>query len=122
MAAVFIRGSGGSADGGLTAVNGSKAAYQSSSYTASATITADKKCKVMVIFTRSNRNTSDQIRWTVKKNGSQVDSFVARTGGLSYETKDYDLDAGDTLQTVGVGVGYAGASSFFVASRTGSIH
>lgn len=122
MAAIFIKGTGAASAGGLTAVNGAKAAYQSGSTTASATITADEACKVMVIFTRSNRNTSDQIRWIVSKNGAQVDNFIALTGGLSYETKEYDLAAGDTLTTAGTGTGYAGASSFFVASGIGSIH
>lgn len=122
MGAIFIKGAGASAAGGLTAVNGAKASYQSGSTTATATITADEACKVMVIFTRSNRNTSDQIRWIVSKNNVQVDNFIALTGGLSYETKEYDLEAGDTLTTAGTGTGYAGASSFFVASGTGSIH
>lgn len=122
MAAIFVKGSGGSqAAAGMTFIEGVKADYVSGSVTKSMTITALMNTLVTVVFGRSNRNTSDTITWTIKKNGSTIQTFTASTGGLKMTAREYTLDAGDTLTVQGSGAGYSGYHNAFVAEGIDSI-
>lgn len=117
---VFVKGSGSANK--LTFKNGVNVAYESSSQSQTASTTAQKSCLCMVIFTRSNRNTSDSITWTVKKNGSTIETFTAPTGRMAQATKEYSLKTGDVLSVTGSAAsGYAGARNFFVATGENSI-
>lgn len=121
MGAIFIKGAGAAGDDNLTYVNGASMSYVSGSTTATKTITASASCRVMIIFTRSNRNTSDALTWTIMKNGTQAERFTAPTGGMAATTREYLLDAGDTITTTVSGVGYAGGRSFFVGTGSNII-
>ena len=104
------------ASNGITYKKGTQVANDSASKSGNTTITASKKCRVIVIMTRSTRNTSDAIKWTIKKNNVQQESFTAATGGSASQSRQYDLNQGDTLNVaVTSDTGYAGPQFFFVA-------
>lgn len=121
MGAIFVKGAGAKASDDLTYVNGASMSYVSSSTTGTKSVTASASCRVLIIFTRSNRNTSDALTWTIQKNGTQQERFTAPTGGMAATTREYLLDAGDVLTTTVTGVGYAGGRSFFVATGSNII-
>ena len=112
--------------GGVTGIaykNGVNVAYESGAQTGSATCTTNMPTYVMVLTTRSNRNTSDTITWTIKVDGETVFSFTASTGRMAADYRVIKIGrAGRTVQvSCNAESGYAGARSFFIATGTNSI-
>jgi len=102
--------------------NGVNVEYQSAAATGSVTFTASKNCYVLIIFTRSNRNTSDNITWTINKNGSTVETFTASTGRMAVDTRSMKLSAGDVvIVSVNAASGYAGARCFIASAGKDTI-
>lgn len=117
---VFVKGGGALAHTDFK--DGVNVAYESSAQTGSVTVTADKSCYIRIAFTRSNRNTTDTITWTIKKNGSTVETFTASTGRMAVDTRSMKLTAGDVVVvSANSSTGYAGARCFIFAAGKDAI-
>ena len=117
---VFVKGGGSLPKTDFK--NGVNVAYESSAQTGSVTVTAAKTTQLIIIFTRSNRNTSDNIRWTVTGGGSTLFDFTASTGRMATDQRYIKLGKGATITiTANAESGYAGARCFIVAVGEDSI-
>ena len=120
MSVINMLPSGGAP--GIAFKSGVNVPYESASQTETASCTTNMPTYVMVLCTRSNRNTSDNISWTIKVDGETVFSFTASTGRMASDYRVIKCGAGRTISvTCTTSTGYTGARSFFVATGTNSI-
>lgn len=121
MSVINMLPSGGAS--GIAFKDGVNVAYESAAQTGSASCTTTMPTYVMVLCTRSNRNTTDNISWTIKVDGETVFSFTASTGRMAVDRRVVHVtSAGRTIQvSCTAASGYAGARSFFIATGTNAI-
>ena len=108
---------------GIDYKDGVNVEYVSTSQSASASCTTLKPTYVMVLMTRSNRNTTDNIAWTIKVDGETVFTLTAPTGRMATTYRVIKCrSAGRTVTASCVAeTGYSGARCFFISTGTDSI-
>ena len=121
MSVINMLPSGGAP--GIDFKDGVNVPYESAAQTGSASCTTAKPTYVMILMTRSNRNTSDNITWTIKADGETLWNFTASTGRMAQDYRVVKCSrAGVVIQvSCSASSGYAGARSFFISTGTDSI-